>query len=193
MSKMDSYCKEDCHRQCARHTDGEDPDCTSDNVPGAVLNHDLHTQDSKLSQDHLILKLTSVNPAVDPSAPTFDFDQWSRTVASLRAQLGVTAPPRSGFCFQNLTVRGGGSTIAYQDTVWTWFTSLFDLRNLRRKERQTILHRLDGVLGRGELLLVLGLPGSGCTTFLKTVAGQTHDLDLDSESILEYRGKVAKA
>ncbi|KAK3995214.1 ABC-2 type transporter-domain-containing protein [Cladorrhinum sp. PSN332] len=154
-----------------------------------VVLNDEHAPDPKLSQDHLISKLRMMNPAVDPSTPAFDFDLWSRTIASLRAQLDVTVPPRSGFSFQNLTVRGGGSTIAYQDTVWTWFTSLFDLRRrLQKKERKTILHGLDGVLHKGELLLVLGLPGSGCTTFLKTITGQTHGLDLDPESVLEYRG-----
>lgn len=182
-------CQGGSHRQCACRIHGKDPRCTFTDVPGAVLG-DKHTPDSKVSQEHLMVKLRTMNPAVDPSAPTFDFDLWSRTIASLRAQMGVTVPPRSGFSFQNLTIRGSGSTVAYQDTVWTWFTLLFDLRRrLRKQERQTILDGLDGVLHKGELLLVLGLPGSGCTTFLKTITGQTHDLDLDPDSILEYRGK----
>jgi ABC-type multidrug transport system ATPase subunit len=32
---------------------------------------------------------------------------------------------------------------------------------------------MDGVVKEGEMLLVLGKPGSGATTLLKTIAGET--------------------
>lgn len=41
---------------------------------------------------------------------------------------------------------------------------------------------------RGELLLVLGRPGAGCSTFLKTLCGETHGLDVDPTSVLHYNG-----
>ncbi|KAF2804985.1 uncharacterized protein BDZ99DRAFT_511487 [Mytilinidion resinicola] len=41
----------------------------------------------------------------------------------------------------------------------------------RRNPQKEILHGIDGVLNEGEMLLVLGGPGSGCTTLLKTLAG----------------------
>ncbi|KAJ8515436.1 hypothetical protein ONZ45_g7152 [Pleurotus djamor] len=37
---------------------------------------------------------------------------------------------------------------------------------------RTILHKSSGVLKPGEMCLVLGCPGSGCTSFLKTIANQ---------------------
>ncbi|KAJ7070657.1 ABC-2 type transporter-domain-containing protein [Mycena amicta] len=37
---------------------------------------------------------------------------------------------------------------------------------------RTILHKSSGVLKSGEMCLVLGCPGSGCTTFLKAVANE---------------------
>lgn len=130
---------------------------------------------------------------MDPHDPAFDFDSWSRTVVNLRKELNLPTPPRSGFAFRNLAVRGSGLGIEEQDTVWTKLCSgfgLFGLLTTRKKKKQTktILQGLDGVVQKGQLLLVLGRPGSGCSTFLKTVTGETQGLELDDESVLEYRG-----
>ncbi|KAI1754031.1 BcatrD protein [Xylaria castorea] len=56
------------------------------------------------------------------------------------------------------------------------------------KIRVDILHEFDGIVLGGEMLLVLGNPGSGCTTTLKSLAGQTYDICLDKESSLNYQG-----
>ena len=40
----------------------------------------------------------------------------------------------------------------------------------------------------GELLVVLGRPGSGCSTFLKTVCGETYGLKVDPKSVVHYDG-----
>ncbi|KAK4225246.1 ABC-2 type transporter-domain-containing protein [Podospora fimiseda] len=55
--------------------------------------------------------------------------------------------------------------------------------------RKRILDGLEGTLSSGEMLLVLGKPGSGCTTFLKTLAGRLEGLSLDPASELAYRAK----
>jgi ATP-binding cassette, subfamily G (WHITE), member 2, SNQ2 len=39
--------------------------------------------------------------------------------------------------------------------------------------QRTLLHDLTGIIKNGEMLLVLGRPGSGCSTFLKAIALQT--------------------
>lgn len=48
---------------------------------------------------------------------------------------------------------------------------------------------MDGVLEAGEMLVVLGPPGSGCTTMLKTIAGEMNGIYLDESSSLNYRGQ----
>ncbi|KAK2684689.1 hypothetical protein QWA68_016275, partial [Fusarium oxysporum] len=58
----------------------------------------------------------------------------------------------------------------------------------RSKHSNTILQDLDGVVQKGELLLVLGRPRSGSTTFLKTITGEMRSLELDSASVLHYTG-----
>ena len=60
---------------------------------------------------------------------------------------------------------------------------------LGRKRKVQILNGIDGVLDAGEMLVVLGPPGSGCTTFLKTIAGEMNGIYLDGDSHLNYRGQ----
>ena len=58
----------------------------------------------------------------------------------------------------------------------------------RKRPGVNILDGLEGTLKGGEMLLVLGKPGSGCTTFLKALAGRLEGLELDTHSEVTYRG-----
>jgi hypothetical protein len=128
-------------------------------------------------------------PNLDPSRPEFDFEEWSRVIVNLRGQFGVPSPPRSGFLFKELTVRGSEATFKVQETIWTALTSPFRIRRIcKEKEAKTIIQGFNGVLAKGELLLVLGRPGSGCTTFLKTIAGEMHNIELAAQSVIQYSG-----
>src|SRR4029434_10916983 len=40
----------------------------------------------------------------------------------------------------------------------------------------------------GELLAVLGRPGSGCSTFLKSICGELHGLTLGEKTNIHYNG-----
>jgi ATP-binding cassette subfamily G (WHITE) protein 2 (PDR) len=83
------------------------------------------------------------------------------------------------------------TTTDYQKTVGNIPFYMFgQLRDLigNRKRKVQILNSIDGVLDSGEMLVVLGPPGSGCTTMLKTIAGEMNGIYLDEESELNYRG-----
>lgn len=41
----------------------------------------------------------------------------------------------------------------------------------------------------GEMLVVLGRPGSGCSTLLKTISGETDGFFVDPTSEINYQGK----
>jgi ABC-type multidrug transport system ATPase subunit len=43
----------------------------------------------------------------------------------------------------------------------------------RHPPLKTILYSMDGLVKEGEMLLVLGKPGAGATTLLKTISGNT--------------------
>ncbi|KAL6855609.1 ATP-binding cassette transporter snq2 [Amphichorda felina] len=88
----------------------------------------------------------------------------------------------SGVLFRDLTVKGVGLGASLQPTVGDIFLGLpRTLANLFSKGpkaafakppvRELISH-FDGCVRPGELLLVLGRPGAGCTTFLKAFCNQ---------------------
>ena len=78
---------------------------------------------------------------------------------------------------------------------------LFSHRKPREISQRTLLHDLNGLIKSGEMLLVLGRPGSGCSTFLKTIALQTEGYksvegeilygDYNAEDVRKhYRGDI---
>ena len=95
--------------------------------------------------------------------------------------------------FQHLNVYAFGRQTDYQRTVSNflnaWTGILFDLMAGKSKHRVDILQEFNGLVSSGEMLLVLGNPGSGCTTLLKSLSGQTYDLCIDTQSLLNYQGK----
>jgi ATP-binding cassette subfamily G (WHITE) protein 2 (PDR) len=98
--------------------------------------------------------------------------------------------------------------VDYQKTVANIpLSSLSAARTLiqgNRKKKVNILNSVDGVLEAGEMLVVLGPPGrwvqaenetdgrSGCTTYLKTIAGEMNGIYLDEKSEINYRGITKK-
>ncbi|KAJ5787614.1 hypothetical protein N7457_002604 [Penicillium paradoxum] len=99
--------------------------------------------------------------------------------------------------FKNLSVSGTGSAVQIQQTVLSAalsplvypvkrFVSICGER--KQRDRRTILHGFDGIVRSGELLLVLGRPGSGCSTLLKVLCGYLDGLILDPGSEIQYKG-----
>jgi ABC-type multidrug transport system ATPase subunit len=66
------------------------------------------------------------------------------------------------------------------------------LLRLRPAEKVGVLNDLTGLIRSGEMLLVLGRPGSGCSTLLKALAGDTHSFTLEPEAAINYQGKKLK-
>ncbi|KAJ4368375.1 Multidrug resistance protein [Neocucurbitaria cava] len=94
--------------------------------------------------------------------------------------------------FHNVHVHGFSQRTDYQKTVASFLSAYVQLalNEVRRRPeaRIDILKGIDGVVMPGEMLLVLGKPGSGCTTLLKTLAGQTHGFNIDQQSAFNYQG-----
>lgn len=94
-----------------------------------------------------------------------------------------------GVAFKNLSVYGYSIITDYQRTVANYPLVYYHLLfGRQRKSRVYILRDFEGVIRSGELILVLGKPGSGCTTFLKMLAGRTHGFLVDSNSQMNYQG-----
>ena len=94
---------------------------------------------------------------------------------------------RFGVSFTRLSCHGftTSKSAQYQPTVTSWALAvpkfIINLVARRPKQKVQILHQCNGLIQPGEMLLVLGRPGSGCSTFLKTLAGDTHGFHVDTK------------
>lgn len=126
---------------------------------------------------------------LDPSSPDFDVYKWTRMVMRLIDENEVIER-RAGIVWKQLKVCGSGSAINLQKNVGSLLLAPLRFREFFSKgPEKTILNEFDGVLKSGEMLVVLGRPGSGCSTLLKTLMGELHGLDMKSQSEIHYNGK----
>lgn len=86
----------------------------------------------------------------------------------------------AGVAFKDVVACGKDITADYAPTVYemtlaalNFFPSLF---KKDRTPHRDIIKGFAGVLEAGEMCLVLGRPGAGCSTFLKTLTGETGEL-----------------
>ncbi|KAK9456822.1 ABC-2 type transporter-domain-containing protein [Dipodascopsis uninucleata] len=120
--------------------------------------------------------------STDEEQPDFDLSEWIRNDSEKTAQNGV-GTKKIGVSFQNLSVVGVDLGSNKAQTV---LDALFDgiggalVKWARSKvpglspkvPLRTILHDFNGLVRSGEMLLVLGSPGSGTTTLLKALTNQ---------------------
>ncbi|KAB8201683.1 ABC-2 type transporter-domain-containing protein [Aspergillus parasiticus] len=131
--------------------------------------------------------------ALDPNSPDFDTKKWVRAFYDNQTEaLNGTPPNSAGLAFKDLSVFGQKAEAEYQRTVEDFvYGPLEAVRGLfgsRKQQRIDILQDLEGVMESGEMLCVLGPPGSGCSTFLKTIAGETYGFEVAGGSTLNYQG-----
>lgn len=101
--------------------------------------------------------------------------------------------PISSLAWAHLHVSGFGLTTDYQKTFSNYPSVLIGaIFGSRRRLKTTILQDFEGIVKGGQMLLILGKPGSGCTTLLKTLAGHTHGLSIDEKSMLNYQGTTVR-
>lgn len=130
------------------------------------------------------------DPVLNPEHSSFDLAKWIRHFIDQLRQEGYTAK-YTGVSFRNLDVYGSGSAIQLQQTVGSTLMAplrLGEFFSFGEKKHKQILHGFDGVLKSGELLVVLGRPGSGCSTLLKTITGELHGLMLGDQTNIHYNG-----
>jgi len=121
--------------------------------------------------------------------------QHERDLASgfKRQELGVT--------WQNLNVEVVSSDAAVNENVLSQFNIPKHIQEARNKPPlRTILNNSHGCVKPGEMLLVLGRPGSGCTTLLKMLANRRNGYksvkgdvrfgSLTSDEATKYRGQI---
>ncbi|KAH7142059.1 ABC-2 type transporter-domain-containing protein [Dactylonectria macrodidyma] len=153
-----------------------------------------HTSGMVHPQGSVFLAQENPESPLNPQSPKFKARAWAKEIVKMMAGEGSSFRT-SGICYQNLNVFGFGAGTDYQkDVANVWL----EVAGLARKvfgygkNRIDILRNFDGVLNNGEMLVVLGPPGSGCSTFLKAIAGETNGIYIDDHAYLNYQGLSSK-
>ncbi|CDO96350.1 unnamed protein product [Kluyveromyces dobzhanskii CBS 2104] len=135
---------------------------------------------------------------LDPNSDNFSSAAWIRNMVALA---GCDPEYYKHYtiscCWKDLRAFGDPTDVAYQSTMVNMPQKIFSQvkRSLcKPKDEQVfdILKPMDGLLKAGELLVVLGRPGSGCSTLLKTISANVQGYHLDEKSIVSYNGLDAK-
>lgn len=128
---------------------------------------------------------------IDPNSDNFNPKAYVKALYNLQQQNDGVKGRTAGVAFRNLGAYGHGTTMDYQTNVGS--ALLQAVAGIRKifgggQHRINILRNFDGLVRAGEMLIVLGPPGSGCSTLLKTIAGETYGYQLSDESSVNYQG-----
>lgn len=108
---------------------------------------------------------------------------------------------RLGVTWKNLNVKGIGADAAFNENVLSQFNLPQQIKESRGgAPLKTIIEESHGCVKPGEMLLVLGRPGSGCTTLLKMlsnhrlgyaeVGGSVSYGSMNATEAEQYRGQI---
>lgn len=140
-----------------------------------------------------------------PSEKTATDSQWhlQRKVEASQERDSSSGFPRRelGITWEGLTVEAVSADAAIHENVTSQFNIYQLVKDARRKRpMKTILDKTHGCVKPGEMLLVLGRPGSGCTTLLNVLAnkrrgyssvtGDVHYGSMTADEAKKHRGQI---
>lgn len=141
---------------------------------------------------------TGYNAKLDPNSNDFSSEEWTRNLANIvESEPEYYKPHSVGCCWKNLSAAGDSADLTYQTTFGNLPVKIFSLlyrhiRPSKGSDNFQILKPMDGLVDPGELLVVLGRPGSGCTTLLKSISCNTHGFNVGKDSVIKYSGMASK-
>lgn len=124
-----------------------------------------HDADAERLEDEVFADDDSTSTKVDTWRLAADVKGFQNNDPTEGRRLGVT--------WTDLTVKVVPSNALIQENFASQFNALRQIRESRsRPELRTILDSSRGCVKPGEMLLVLGRPGSGCSTLLRMLANK---------------------
>ncbi|CAI5759590.1 unnamed protein product [Candida verbasci] len=159
---------------------------------GGVSRHDTTKTQQSLHGVNPIFDKT--DPTLDPESPNFSSKRWVQNMWRLyQSDSEYYKPGKLGVAYKNLRVYGDAIESDYQTTVSNGFIKAAKwVKNKVQKQTDDytfdILKPMEGLIKPGEVTVVLGRPGAGCTTFLKTIACHTEGFKVADGSIISYDG-----
>jgi ATP-binding cassette subfamily G (WHITE) protein 2 (SNQ2) len=130
---------------------------------------------------------------IDPA--NFDLRILLNTVVTEMKKEGIELN-RTGVLLKDVTTKGVDASASFNPSVEEIIRSVIALpmilRKLRKPPIRNLIENVDCLVRPGEMLLVVGRPGSGCSTLLKTIAGEIDQFKgVDGE--LTYDGASQQA
>ncbi|ABN65742.1 ATP dependent transporter multidrug resistance (SNQ2), partial [Scheffersomyces stipitis CBS 6054] len=126
---------------------------------------------------------------IDPH--DFDLHKILANFVYLASNQGIRLR-QSGISFKDLSVFGVDESFAVVPTVSELAKgpvgAIQAAMAKRKVPDRTILNKLNGLARPGEMILVLGRPGAGCSSFLKALSGTDFDLFKGVEGDIRYDG-----
>lgn len=138
---------------------------------------------------------TEIDPRLDPDSDDFSAPFWVKNMRKLlNSDRTFYRPTSLGVAYRDLCARGVSSDADFQPTFASLALKLtkdFYFKHFRSKDSSRyfeILKPMDAIIEPGTLTVVLGRPGAGCSTLLRTIAAQTYGFKVDPESKISYDG-----
>ncbi|PQE26852.1 ABC transporter CDR4 protein [Rutstroemia sp. NJR-2017a BVV2] len=144
-------------------------------------------------QHHVNPFFGSNDPTLDPSSEKFSSRAWVKNLVQIQSRDPERYPNRTaGVAYKNLNAHGFGVATDYQKTFGNYPLEIAGMAKrvlgVSKQTKIQILRDFDGLIRSGEMLVVLGRPGSGCSTLLKTISGETSGFYVDTDTYINYQG-----
>lgn len=140
----------------------------------------------------------NIEPSLDPNNDKFSAKLWVKNLRKLLdSDHNYYKPSSLGIAYRNLRAYGINVDSEYQPTVSNMILK-FALEAYQFFKKTDpgkyfdILKSMDAIMKPGELTVVLGRPGSGCSTLLKTISSHTYGFQIGKNSKISYDGLTPK-
>ncbi|KAI9650739.1 Multidrug resistance protein [Ciborinia camelliae] len=192
----EKLCRKSSHERKDSDTESSTLNSTRERENTAIrtLARQLTQQSLEGSHDHNINPfLGSDDPRLDPSSEKFSSRAWMKHLVHIQSRDPERYPNRTaGIAYKNLNAHGFGEPTDYQKTFGNYPLEIAGIAKrvlgLSKPTKIQILRDFDGLVRGGEMLVVLGRPGAGCSTLLKTISGETSGFFVDSNTYINYQG-----
>ncbi|CAM9024106.1 unnamed protein product [Wickerhamomyces anomalus] len=158
---------------------------------------DVLSTTSSIAPGVVTVNNSDVDPRLDPSSDDFNSRYWIKNFKRVMDKDPDHFKHYSlGIVYKNLRALGDATDADYQTTVLNAplkyvqksLKSVFSSKESKHTQQFDILKPMDANVKPGEVVVVLGRPGSGCSTLLKTIAANTHGFQVGEESQISYEG-----